>query len=140
MTVRPSSPGSNTDNSRGSPLMARCMVRMMSPRSPRARKVFSASAWTIQVPGCVSSARPSRCRCCRRPISSSRWRCSCGSLKRSICIWPSSPSSRLSVRSRLVHRSCSTSCRKVCWISSSVRGPSHSVASSDARCRKPSAM
>lgn len=41
---------------------------------------------------------------------------------------------------RLVHRSCSTSRCKVCWISSSVRGPSHSVASSAARWRKPSAM
>ena len=37
--VRPSSPGSNTASSRGLPLMARCIVRMMSPRSPRARKV-----------------------------------------------------------------------------------------------------
>ena len=91
--------------SRGWPLMARCMVRIMSPRSPRARKVFSASAWMAQVPGCTSSARPRRCKRCRRPISSSRrWRCSLGSLKRSICTRPSSPASRCNVRSRLVHR------------------------------------
>jgi hypothetical protein len=28
------------------------------------------------VPGCTSSARPRRCKRCRRPISSRRWRCS----------------------------------------------------------------
>ena len=33
------------------------MVRMMSPRSPRARRVFSASLWTVHVPGWASSAR-----------------------------------------------------------------------------------
>jgi hypothetical protein len=97
MIVLPSSPGSNTASSRGWPPMARCMVRMMSPRSPRARKVFSASAWVVQVPGCASSARPRRCKHCKRPISSRRWRCSFGSLKRLTCTRPSSPASRCSV-------------------------------------------
>ena len=87
------------------------------------------------MPGRISSARPRRCKRCRRPISSRRWRCSFGSLKRSICTRPSSPASRCNVRSRLVHRSCPTSRCKVCWISSSVRGPSHLVASSAARWR-----
>ena len=70
MTVRPSSrPALETASSRGWPLVTRCMVRMMSPARPgRARSPHRHGRPRCQA--CTSSARPRRCKRCRRPISS----------------------------------------------------------------------
>ena len=112
---------------------ARCMLRMMSLRSPMARNACSAFGQTTQASPPSFPARPSASKVCKRPTRSPRrnWS-SAPSASDPNTIRPSALANSASLRSSPVQRSRATSAVTRSRISSSVCGPSMSVASSQA--------